>query len=118
MKAKSVGGAQTPNAPEPRVESPYIDQTAKGGMSELPHRFATITNGCWHLGISRTRLYEHLAKIDQDVLVQVGGRTLVDIPRAVALIASMKRGPRKPPEPGRNRKGRAKGPSSEPEGRV
>ena len=32
MKAKSVGGAQTPNAPEPRVESPYIDQTAKGGI--------------------------------------------------------------------------------------
>jgi hypothetical protein len=95
MKAKSVGGAQTPNAPEPRVESPYIDQTAKGGMSELPHRFATITNACLLTGVSRTRFYDHLVKIDPAIIVQVGGRTLVDIPRAVALIASMKRGPRK-----------------------
>jgi hypothetical protein len=58
--------------------------------------FAPIAEACRILGVSRTRLYEHLAKLDADILVQVGGRSVIDIPRAMALIASMKRGPRKP----------------------
>ncbi|HZZ25530.1 MAG TPA: hypothetical protein VFE60_24575 [Roseiarcus sp.] len=61
-----------------------------------------VLPACRHLGISRTRLYEHLVPLDPGILVQVGGRTVVDIPRAVALIASMKRGPRRPSTPGRS----------------
>jgi hypothetical protein len=64
-------------------------------MNERP-AFAPVADACRYLGISRTRLYEHLAKLDSNIIVQLGGRTLVDIPRAVTLIASMKRGPRKP----------------------
>jgi hypothetical protein len=87
-------------------------------LALLPTRFATVSMACLLLGVSRTRLYDHLAKLDPGILVQVGGRTVVELRRVIALMASMPRGPRKPPEPGRNRKGRAKGPSSEPEGRV
>jgi hypothetical protein len=73
-------------------------------MNERPTlpAFAPVTEACLLLGISRTRLYSHLVPLDPTIIVQVGGRTLVDIPRAVALVASMKRGPRKPPGPGRS----------------
>ena len=45
-----------------------------------------------------------MARLDPNILVEVGGRTLVDIPRAVALIDSMPRGPRKPNGGGKGRK--------------
>ena len=89
------------NAPELRVHLPA---------------FAPVAEACLILGIRRTRLYEHLAKLDPAILVQVGGRTVIDIPRALALMASMPRGPRKPPEPVAIARGGP--PSSEPEGRV
>jgi hypothetical protein len=67
-------------------------------MSERPTlpAFAPPAEACLILGISRTRLYDHLVPLDPGILVQVGGRTVVDIPRALALMASMPRGPRKP----------------------
>ena len=67
-------------------------------MNERPAlpAFAPVAEACPILGISRTRLYDHLVPLDGDILVQLGGRTLVDIPRAVALIEAMPRGPRKP----------------------
>jgi hypothetical protein len=58
--------------------------------------FLPVDPACRHLGVSRTRLYEHLVKLDPDIIVQLGGRTVVDIGRATALIAAMPRGPRKP----------------------
>jgi hypothetical protein len=61
-----------------------------------PPAFLPITMACAYLGISRTRLYGHLVPLDPTIIVQVGGRTLVDIPRAMALIDAMPRGPRKP----------------------
>jgi hypothetical protein len=64
--------------------------------------FMPVPPACLHLGISRTRLYEHLVPLDPDILVQVGGRTLVDMARAFSLIDSMPRGPRKPSAPGRS----------------
>jgi hypothetical protein len=76
----------------------------------LPKLFATVTEACLYFGVRKTRLYDHLAKLDGDILVQVGGRTLVDVERLKALIAGMPRGPRKPPAPGRNRKGRTRRP--------
>jgi SpoVK/Ycf46/Vps4 family AAA+-type ATPase len=53
-------------------------------------------NACAHLGLSRSGLCR-LAKLDPDVLVQNGGRTLIDVAKATALIAAMPRGPRRPP---------------------
>jgi hypothetical protein len=78
-------------------------------MSErptLPKLFATVAEACLCFGTSKTRLYDHLAKIDPGILVQMGGRTLVDVERLKAIIAGLPRGPRKPPAPDRNRKGR------------
>jgi hypothetical protein len=57
--------------------------------------FAPVPEACRILGISRTRLYD-LARRDPAIIVQVGGRSVIDIPRAVALIDAMPRGPRKP----------------------
>jgi hypothetical protein len=82
-------------------------------MSErpaLPKLFATVAEACLYFGTSKTRLYDHFAKLDLDILVQVGGRTLVDVERLKALIAGMPRGPRKPSLTGRNRKGRPRRP--------
>jgi hypothetical protein len=59
--------------------------------------FLPVDQACRYLGVSRTRLYEHLVKLDPGIVVQLGGRTVVDIARATALIGSMPRGPRKPP---------------------
>ena len=60
----------------------------------LPLLFATITETSVIFSISKTRVYE-LEKIDPAILVQIGGRTLVDVERLRALINSMPRGPRK-----------------------
>ena len=60
----------------------------------LPPAFMPLAEACWHFGISKTRMYE-LAKLDAGILVQLGGRTLVDVERLKALIASMPRGARK-----------------------
>jgi hypothetical protein len=60
----------------------------------LPPAFMPRADGCWHFGVSKTRLYE-LAKLDAGILVQVGGRTLVDVERLKALIAALPRGARK-----------------------
>jgi hypothetical protein len=60
----------------------------------LPPAFMPRADGCWHFGVSKTRLYE-LAKIDGDILVRIGGRTLVDAARLKALIDALPRGPRK-----------------------
>jgi hypothetical protein len=62
----------------------------------LAPAFLPVDPACRHLGVSRTRLYEHLVKLDRDIVVQCAGRTLVDMQRATALIMSMPRGPRKP----------------------
>jgi hypothetical protein len=79
----------------------------RAGLSGAPWlpAFAPVADACLILGVSRTRLYT-LARLDPNILVQVGGRTLVDIPRAVALIDSMPRGPRKPNGGGKGRKRR------------
>jgi hypothetical protein len=55
-----------------------------------------VIAACRVLGVSRSRFYAHLARLDPEILIQIGGRTLVDIERAVALIAAMPRGPRRP----------------------
>jgi hypothetical protein len=62
----------------------------------LPPAFLPVDEACAYLGISRTALYERLVPLDPGIVIQFGGRTLVDIARATALIASMPRGPRKP----------------------
>lgn len=59
-------------------------------FTEIPRR-----GRCPYLGIGRNRIYD-LAQLDRNIIIQLGGRSVIDIPRAVALIASMKRGPRKP----------------------
>jgi hypothetical protein len=61
-----------------------------------PPAFLPVDEGCVYLGISRTALYERLMPLDPGIVIQFGGRTLVDVARATALIASMPRGPRKP----------------------
>jgi hypothetical protein len=67
----------------------------------LPKLFATVPETRLCFGVSKTRLYDHLAKIDPGILVQMGGRTLVDVERLKALIAGMPRGARKMSAPGR-----------------
>jgi hypothetical protein len=61
----------------------------------IPPAFLPVDAARSYLGVSRTKLYR-LAQLDPSILVQCEGRTLVDIARATALIASMPRGPRKP----------------------
>ena len=70
--------------------------------------YMTVAEACWHFRVSKTRLYCHLAKLDPDILRQVGGRSLVNVARTDALMESMPRGPR--PPSGRNRKGRTRRP--------
>jgi hypothetical protein len=86
----------------------------RAGLSgaSLPPAFLPVDAACRYLGVSRTRLYEHLAKLDPDIIVQLGGRTVVDVQRATALIASMPRGPRKPPKLPRAVKGKRRPPKS------
>jgi hypothetical protein len=62
----------------------------------LPPAFMPPAEACLHFGVSRTRLYDHFAKIDPGILLQAGGRTLVDVERLRALIAGLPRGPRRP----------------------
>jgi hypothetical protein len=64
-------------------------------LPDLPPAFLAVADASRHLGVSRTRLYEHLVKLDPGIIVQLGGRTVVDVQRATALIANMPRGPRK-----------------------
>jgi hypothetical protein len=64
--------------------------------NDTPPRFLPVTSACRHLGISRSRLYDDLAVRDPDIVIQLGERTLVDLPRLIALIAAMPRGKRKP----------------------
>jgi hypothetical protein len=72
---------------------------AGDGDSATPSAFAPaflpVDAACRHLGVSRSRLYSHLAKLDPSIVVQCGGRSLVDLERAVAVIAAMPRGPRR-----------------------
>ena len=66
-------------------------------MSEtttLPPAYMPPDKACQYFGVSRTRLYD-FARIDPAIIVQMGGRSLVDVERLKALIASMPRGPRK-----------------------
>jgi hypothetical protein len=65
-------------------------------MPESTPAFMPVDPACRHLGVPRTRLYNHLAKIDPGIIVRIGGRSVVDIPRAEALIRAMPKGPRKP----------------------
>ena len=65
-------------------------------VPDLTPAFLPVNEACAYLGINRTALYERLAPLDPGILVQFGGRTLVDIARAKALIDAMPRGPRKP----------------------
>jgi hypothetical protein len=67
--------------------------------------FATVAEARLYFGVPKMRLYDHFAKLDSGILVQVGGRTLVDVARLKALIDALPRGPRKPSAPRRNRKG-------------
>lgn len=69
----------------------------------LPKLFTTMTETSAHFSVSKTRIYD-FAKTDPAIIVRIGGRTLVDVERLKALIASMPRGPRKPSTPV-NRKG-------------
>jgi hypothetical protein len=78
-------------------------------MDERPTLFAPIADACLIFGVSRTRLYDHFVKIDPSTLVQLGGRTLVDVERLKALIEALPRGPRKASAPV-NRKGRKRRP--------
>jgi hypothetical protein len=78
--------------------------------------FLTVDPACRHLGVSRTRLYEHLAKLDPKIIVQLGGRTVVDVQRAVALIQSLPKGPRKPQPRGAKGGARPKPTLPEPRG--
>jgi hypothetical protein len=76
-------------------------------LPNLPPAFLPVNEARAYLGINRTALYERLAPLDPGILVQFGGRTLVDIARAKALIDAMPRGPRKPlalPRPGKGKR--------------
>jgi hypothetical protein len=59
---------------------------------------------CPYLGIGRNRIYA-LAQFDPNIIIQLGGRSVVDAHRILALIDAMPRGPRRP-NGGGNRKGR------------
>ena len=83
---------------------------------DLPKLFATVAETRLCFAVNKTRLY-HLSNLDPGILVQVGGRTLVDVARLKALIAGMPRGPRKPSAPGRNRKGHRADPERWPAAR-
>ena len=61
----------------------------------LPKLFATVAETRLCFSVNKTRLYE-LSKLNSGILVQMGGRTLVDVERLKALIEAMPRGPRKP----------------------
>jgi hypothetical protein len=89
----------------PEVTGRRAGLSGGGQPPALPKLFATVAEARLCFGVSKTRLYDHLVPLDPDILVQVGGRTLVDVARLKALIDSMPRGPRKPSAPGRNRKG-------------
>jgi hypothetical protein len=73
----------------------------------MPPAYLPVSEACAYLGVSRSRLYGHLARVDPGIVVQLGGRTLVDLGRATALIASFPRGPRKPLPQNGKRKDRA-----------
>jgi hypothetical protein len=75
-------------------------------LQPTPPAFLPVDPACAHLGVSRSRLYDHLARLDPSILIQCEGRTLVDIARATALIAAMPRGKRAPlmkPRPGKGK---------------
>ena len=76
-------------------------------MSERPTlpAFAEIPSRgrCPYLGIGRNRIYA-LAQLDRNIIIRLGGRSVVDVARILELIDAMPRGPRKP-------NGGGKGPS-------
>lgn len=67
-------------------------------LTEIPSR-----GRCPYIGIGRSRIYV-LAQLDPDIIIRLGGRSVVDVARILELIASMPRGPRKPNGGGKARK--------------
>jgi hypothetical protein len=65
-------------------------------VTEIPSR-----GRCPYLGIGRSRIYA-LAQLDKNIIIRLGGRSVVDVARILELIASMPRGPRKQSAPGRS----------------
>jgi hypothetical protein len=81
-------------APHERVVEP-LPLLPEGFI--LPFFFPPIKQGCRAAGISETWFYGVAAKIDPDVVIQLGGRSHMDFLRTLTLIATrFPRGPRKP----------------------
>jgi hypothetical protein len=91
------GTGHNDGAPHERVVGP-LPPLPDGFV--LPFVFGPIKKACAFLGIDDNRLYEQLEPLDPDILIQIGGRTLIDIPRTMMLIAAMPRGKRAPPKVG------------------
>jgi hypothetical protein len=75
----------------------------------LPKLLGTVREASVILGLPRTAIYK-LAHDHPEILIQVNGRSLIDLELALAILRQMPRGPRKPPAPVRNRKGRTRRP--------
>jgi hypothetical protein len=67
--------------------------------------FATIAEAEVILGMPRTAIYAKLIHRHPELLIRFGGRSLIDLEPAAAIVRDMPRGPRKPSAPDRNRKG-------------
>lgn len=102
-----------PHNAEPRVVKPAKKAAAQGARMnrpppppalaaiKVPPSLPAFTEipppggRCPHLGLARGRLYA-LSDIDPDVVIQLGGRSVIDAHRAYALVMQMPKGKRKP----------------------
>ena len=64
-------------------------------MNELPKLFGTITEASVIFGMSRTAIYDKLLRHHPELLIRFGGRSLIDLEPAAAILRGMPRGPRK-----------------------
>jgi hypothetical protein len=98
--------ATSQGAPHERAVEPFPFVLPPGFV--LPFIFPPVKQGCAFLGISETRFYGVLVPLDPSILIQVGDRSNMDLPRAILLIAAMPRGKRAPLKVG-PKKGERKG---------
>jgi hypothetical protein len=61
----------------------------------LPKLFGSIADSEVILGMPRTAIYDKLIRHHPELLIQFGGRSLIDLEAAAAIVREMPRGPRK-----------------------
>ncbi len=107
------------DAPEPRVVEPKPghparrpDELAKAEGADKPSPLLPAVapiprrGRCPYTGIGRNRTYDLAKHHDPDIIIRMGGRSVVDVTRIIALVKSMPRGPRQP-NGGKGRKRRS-----------